>query len=143
LHNNSAAKLEGLDTPAANTFTVFLPCKFPLRYGPKTLPLIFAPEPPPPKTNTACARSAPDPLTVVLTNEELVEICAAQRTFEGAYIRTLLPQFSFTLVVLQIFTSEFYNIGAPFAVYGSGVLVASAYRRHSRGITKRPPHVEG
>jgi hypothetical protein len=29
----------------------------------------------------------------------------------------------------QVFTSEFYSIGAPFAVYGAGVLVASAYRR--------------
>ena len=34
-----------------------------------------------------------------------------QRTFEGAYIRTSLGQFSFALVVLKIFTSEFYSIG--------------------------------
>jgi len=32
-------------------------------------------------------------------------------------------------VVLKIFTSEFYSIGALFAVYGAGVLVVSAYRR--------------
>jgi uncharacterized membrane protein YidH (DUF202 family) len=49
--------------------------------------------------------------SVVLTPEELVEIRAAQRTFEGAYIRTSLSQFSFALVVLKIFTSEFYSIG--------------------------------
>jgi hypothetical protein len=31
--------------------------------------------------------------------------------------------------VLKIFTSEFYSIGALFAVYGAGVLAVSAYRR--------------
>jgi len=35
--------------------------------------------------------------SVVLTNDELVEMRAAQRTFEGAYIRTALGQFSFSL----------------------------------------------
>lgn len=58
-----------------------------------------------------------------------MEIRAAQRTFEGAYIRTSLSQFSFALVVLKIFTAEFYSIGALFAVYGAGVLVVGAYRR--------------
>ncbi|KAM3422816.1 hypothetical protein BST61_g298 [Cercospora zeina] len=85
--------------------------------------------------------------SVVLTSSELVEIRAAQRTFEGAYIRTSLSQFSFALVVLKIFTSEFYSIGmsaarslcrgmhahvhagALFAVYGAGVLAVSAFRR--------------
>jgi len=32
-------------------------------------------------------------------------------------------------VVLKIFTSEFYSIGALFAIYGAGVLVASLFRR--------------
>jgi uncharacterized membrane protein YidH (DUF202 family) len=67
--------------------------------------------------------------SVVLTNTELVEIRAAQRTFEGAYIRTSLGQFSFALVVLKIFTAEFYSIGALFAIYGAGVLGVSAFRR--------------
>ena len=49
--------------------------------------------------------------SVILSPAELVEIRAAQRTFEGAYIRTSLSQFSFALVVLKIFTSEFYSIG--------------------------------
>jgi hypothetical protein len=66
---------------------------------------------------------------VVLTQAELVEIRAAQRTFEGAYVRTALGQFSFSLVVLKIFTSEFYSIGALFAAYGAGVLIVSLYRR--------------
>jgi len=68
--------------------------------------------------------------SVVLTDDELVEIRAAQRTFEGAYVRTALGQFSFALVVLKIFTSEFYSIGALFAIYGTGILLASLFRRH-------------
>lgn len=88
--------------------------------------------------------------SVILSPQELIEIRAAQRTFEGAYIRTSLSQFSFALIVLKIFTSEFYSIGkcrlsivscaelfmliymgtgALFAVYGAGVLGVSAFRR--------------
>lgn len=89
---------------------------------------------------------------MVLTEGELVEIRAAQRTFEGAYIRTALGQFSFALVtkpqlsppirdistnhippflqvILKIFTSEFYSIGALFALYGTGILLAGLLRR--------------
>jgi hypothetical protein len=60
----------------------------------------------------------------------LVEIRAAQRTFEGAYMRTALTQFSFSLIILKIFTSEFYTIGALFAVYGMTVLLCAIYRRY-------------
>jgi uncharacterized membrane protein YidH (DUF202 family) len=67
--------------------------------------------------------------SVILTTEELQEVRAAQRTFEGAYVRTALGQFSFALVVLKIFTAEFYSIGALFAVYGTGILFASLFRR--------------
>lgn len=67
--------------------------------------------------------------SVQLTDSELVEIRAAQRTFEGAYIRTSLSQFAFALIVLKIFTSEFYSIGALYAVFGAGVLAVSLYRR--------------
>ncbi|KAI0022426.1 hypothetical protein F4780DRAFT_777800 [Xylariomycetidae sp. FL0641] len=68
--------------------------------------------------------------SVVLTAQELVEIRAAQRTFEGAYMRTALSQFSFALIILKIFTSEFYAIGALFAVYGAAVLLCALYRRY-------------
>lgn len=69
--------------------------------------------------------------SVVLTQAELVEIRAAQRTFEGAYLRTALSQFSFALVILKIFTQEFYSIGALFAVFGAFILLASLLRRAS------------
>ncbi|KAF1938377.1 hypothetical protein EJ02DRAFT_27654 [Clathrospora elynae] len=67
--------------------------------------------------------------SIILTPSELVEIRAAQRTFEGAYIRTAIGQFSFALIVLKIFTAEFYSIGALFAVYGAGILGISLMRR--------------
>jgi hypothetical protein len=67
--------------------------------------------------------------SVALTSDEIVEVRAAQRTFEGAYVRTALSQFSFALVVLKIFTSEFYSTGALFAIYGTGVLLIGLYRR--------------
>ncbi|GAP84906.1 hypothetical protein SAMD00023353_0802290 [Rosellinia necatrix] len=68
--------------------------------------------------------------SVALTSKELVEIRAAQRTFEGAYTRTALSQFSFALIILKIFTSEFYAIGALFAVYGATVMLCAMYRRY-------------
>ncbi|KAK3383772.1 hypothetical protein B0T24DRAFT_606216 [Lasiosphaeria ovina] len=68
--------------------------------------------------------------SVVLTSNELVELRAAQRTFEGAYMRTALGQFSFALIILKIFNSDFYTIGALFAVYGAAIMLVAAYRRH-------------
>ncbi|KAH6660571.1 hypothetical protein BKA67DRAFT_548461 [Truncatella angustata] len=68
--------------------------------------------------------------SVVLTSDELVEIRAAQRTFEGAYIRTALSQFSFALIILKIFTSEFYAIGALFSLYGAAIMLVATYRRY-------------
>jgi len=44
-------------------------------------------------------------------------------------MRTALSQFSFALIIIKIFTTEFYSIGALFAVYGVGVMVLSIYRR--------------
>lgn len=68
--------------------------------------------------------------SVVLTTDELNEIRAAQRTYEGAYVRTALGQFSFALVILKIFTHEFYPIGALLAAYAAAILLAAIHRRH-------------
>ena len=45
-------------------------------------------------------------------------------------MRTALGQFSFALIILKIFTSEFYAIGALFAVYGAAVMLVAIYRRY-------------
>jgi hypothetical protein len=60
-------------------------------------------------------------------------------------MRTALGQFSFALVVLKIFTAEFYSIGALFAMYGAGILGTSLLRRHqgNRQFFSEPDGVEG
>jgi len=68
-------------------------------------------------------------LSLHLTPAELIEVRALQRTFEGAYIRTALSQFSFALLVLKIFSREFYGVGALFAVFGICVFCVSILRR--------------
>jgi hypothetical protein len=45
-------------------------------------------------------------------------------------MRTALSQFSFSLIILKIFTSEFYSVGALFAVYGAAIMFVAAYRRY-------------
>jgi hypothetical protein len=45
-------------------------------------------------------------------------------------MRTALGQFSFALIILKIFTSEFYAIGALFAVYGAAIMLVAIYRRY-------------
>ncbi|EGX87913.1 hypothetical protein CCM_09536 [Cordyceps militaris CM01] len=77
-------------------------------------------------SNSTCVCTAPSPSFLPMP----IEIRAAQRTFEGAYMRTALGQFSFSLVILKIFTHEFYPIGALFAVYGTAILMVAVYRRY-------------
>jgi hypothetical protein len=45
-------------------------------------------------------------------------------------MRTALSQLSISLIILKIFTSEFYPIGALFAAYGAAVLLVAIYRRY-------------
>lgn len=58
-------------------------------------------------------------------------------------MRTALGQFSFSLVILKIFTAEFYAIGALFAVYGAAILLVAVYRRyegHRQFFTSESPN---
>lgn len=54
---------------------------------------------------------------------------AYQRTFEGAYWRTSLSAFSMGLLILKVFTIEFYHIALVFFSFGMAML-AIAYMRH-------------
>jgi hypothetical protein len=40
-----------------------------------------------------------------------------------------MPRAGFSLIILKIFTAEFYSIGALFAVYGAGILFTGMFRR--------------
>ncbi|RCI15565.1 hypothetical protein L249_3554 [Ophiocordyceps polyrhachis-furcata BCC 54312] len=55
--------------------------------------------------------------SVVLTSDECVSTVFSE-------------SFSFALVVLKIFTREFYPIGALFAAYGLAILLVASYRRY-------------
>ena len=57
------------------------------------------------------SKSGPPPNLAWVT---LLMCSARQRTFEAAYWRTSLGQFSFALVILKIFQKEFYAIGGTF-----------------------------
>jgi hypothetical protein len=63
------------------------------------------------------------PFSIALSKDELVElryphfikrpnVSARQRTYEAAYWRTALGQFSFALIIMSIFQSEFYGMGS-------------------------------
>ncbi|KAI8328761.1 hypothetical protein BC941DRAFT_363440, partial [Chlamydoabsidia padenii] len=58
---------------------------------------------------------------------------ARQRTFEGAYWRTSLAAFSTGLLILKIFTREFYKIGITFFVFGLALLAIALWRRRTAG----------
>ncbi|KAL1931628.1 hypothetical protein VTP01DRAFT_9771 [Rhizomucor pusillus] len=71
--------------------------------------------------------------SVLLTQSELQDLRARQRTFEGAYWRTALAAFSTGLLILKIFTREFYKIGITFFVFGLAMLAIAVWRRRSAG----------
>ncbi|CAG8578806.1 12698_t:CDS:2 [Cetraspora pellucida] len=62
-----------------------------------------------------------------LSTADLVEI----RTFEGAYWRTSLAQFTFSLFILRIFEPAFFGTGIVFLMLGCTLLVISFLRRRN------------
>ncbi|KAI7882076.1 hypothetical protein K492DRAFT_160936 [Lichtheimia hyalospora FSU 10163] len=71
--------------------------------------------------------------SVLLTQTELQDLRARQRTFEGAYWRTALAAFSTGLLILKVFTREFYKIGITFFVFGLAMLAIAVWRRRTAG----------
>ncbi|KAI0056812.1 hypothetical protein BV25DRAFT_1813375, partial [Artomyces pyxidatus] len=64
---------------------------------------------------------------------ELVEVRARQRTFDGAYARTALLNLGYSLTVLRLFNRRFYRIGMLYAALATLLFLASFLRaRHSR-----------
>lgn len=55
-------------------------------------------------------------------------ISAAQRTFDGAYMRTALSQLTFSLAIIKIFEPEFFWIGLTNCVLAIGLVVTSVLR---------------
>ncbi|KAF9359272.1 hypothetical protein BGX26_012724 [Mortierella sp. AD094] len=68
-----------------------------------------------------------------ITEEELVEVRARERTFDGAYWRTAMKSFSMGMVILRLFTTAFYKIGIIFVAFGICLLIISVLRRKAAG----------
>lgn len=47
-----------------------------------------------------------------------LDIRAHQRTYEGAYTRTAIGCFSFSILIIKLFSKEFLPIGTMYTVYG-------------------------
>ncbi|KAF8257838.1 hypothetical protein EI94DRAFT_1670315 [Lactarius quietus] len=64
---------------------------------------------------------------------QLVELRARQRTFDGAYTRTALGILGYALTVLRLFDRRFYHIGLLYTLLAVFLGVCSFIRaRHSR-----------
>ncbi|KAF8982932.1 hypothetical protein BGZ46_000347 [Entomortierella lignicola] len=68
-----------------------------------------------------------------ITEAELVEVRARERTFDGAYWRTAMKAFSMGMVVIRLFTPAFYKVGIIFVVFGAALLGISVLRRNASG----------
>ncbi|BGP51477.1 hypothetical protein JCM10450v2_007419 [Rhodotorula kratochvilovae] len=79
---------------------------------------------------------------VVEDADELVELRARSRTFDGAYTRTALGNLGYALVVLKIFTAEFARIGLIYVILAVLVMLIAQLRRrrsdHDFADTHRP-----
>jgi len=66
--------------------------------------------------------------SVVYTKNNILDLRAAQRTFDGAYARTALGQLSYAVVILRLFQNEFYFVGIAYVVLAIGLLMLSVMR---------------
>ncbi|KAJ2055472.1 hypothetical protein GGI17_006639 [Coemansia sp. S146] len=65
------------------------------------------------------------------TPEELLEMRARERTFDGAYWRTSVGLFGAALVVLRVFGIAFFPVGMVFLALGVGFLAIGLTRRRN------------
>ncbi|KAM0749321.1 hypothetical protein T439DRAFT_327041 [Meredithblackwellia eburnea MCA 4105] len=61
--------------------------------------------------------------------DELVELRARQRTFDGAYIRTALGNYGYALLILKVFSAEFARIGLLYVILATLLLLLSLKRK--------------
>ena len=71
--------------------------------------------------------------------DESLNIAAHERTFDGAYTRTVFNVISTGMIIYRIFGIEFAPIGLVFIVFGFSLYVVGLWRRWSSG---RMPPVE-
>ncbi|KAJ1723099.1 hypothetical protein LPJ53_002539 [Coemansia erecta] len=73
--------------------------------------------------------------------EELLEVRARERTFDGAYWRTSVGLFGASLVILRVFGLSFFPVGLVFLALGLGFLAIGLFRRYK--LLNKDAHAQG
>ncbi|KAK0558902.1 hypothetical protein OC844_004790 [Tilletia horrida] len=73
-------------------------------------------------------RSVRTHTSVVYSKNNVLDLRAAQRTFDGSYARTALGQLSYSVVILRLFQSEFYLVGIAYVALAVVLLILSIMR---------------
>jgi uncharacterized membrane protein YidH (DUF202 family) len=72
-------------------------------------------------------------------DSDLLEIRARERTFEGAYTRTALNALGTGVLVMRVFSTEFFALGLVFVAYGVTLLILGRFRR--RKLLHKQPDI--
>lgn len=77
---------------------------------------------------------------VALLRHQQQDVRAAQRTFEGAYLRTALGKVTFGLLIMRLFSRDFLPIGVLFVVSAilNLVLTLQQRQRNERVLISEP-----
>uniref|UniRef100_V5EA60 DUF202 domain-containing protein n=1 Tax=Kalmanozyma brasiliensis (strain GHG001) TaxID=1365824 RepID=V5EA60_KALBG len=65
---------------------------------------------------------------VKLSERDLLDYRAVQRTFDGAYARTALGQLCYATVILRLFQPKFFYVGLVYAILGMGFIPVAIFR---------------
>lgn len=68
------------------------------------------------------------PIESIINHEELIDIRAYQRTFDGAYTRTALGQLSYAILILRLFERDFYWCGLVYTLLAIQLIFVGMYR---------------
>ncbi|ETS59572.1 hypothetical protein PaG_06494 [Moesziomyces aphidis] len=65
---------------------------------------------------------------IKLSQRDLLDYRAVQRTFDGAYARTALGQLCYAIVILRLFQPKFFYVGLVYAILGIGFIPVAIFR---------------
>jgi len=68
------------------------------------------------------------PIESIINHDELTDIRAYQRTFDGAYTRTALGQLSYAILILRLFERDFYWCGLIYTILAVQLIFVGMYR---------------
>lgn len=68
------------------------------------------------------------PIESIIDHDELTDIRAYQRTFDGAYTRTALGQLSYAILILRLFERDFYWCGLIYTILAVQLIFVGMYR---------------